>query len=224
MDSDPGWATEGAWQWGVPTGGGGLNGDPTSGYTGANVYGFNLNGDYTSNLPPTYLTTTPIDCTGRFDVQLRFQRWLGVESNFNFDEATVQVSHNGTSWTTIFSATGTGQLINDGEWTYQQFDLASIADNQPTVYIRWGMGPSDSSYNLPGWNIDDVQLFSAGCVATAGDWNGDSVVDLADFAAFAACAAGPTGGIGPTCGIFDLSPDGTVDLGDFAAFQRLFHP
>ncbi|MFP6596163.1 MAG: hypothetical protein VCC01_01790, partial [Candidatus Hydrogenedentota bacterium] len=46
MDSNPGWTTEGAWAFGTPTGGGTNSGDPTSGHTGSNVYGYNLSGDY----------------------------------------------------------------------------------------------------------------------------------------------------------------------------------
>ncbi|MBU0641390.1 MAG: hypothetical protein KKB50_21225, partial [Planctomycetes bacterium] len=48
MDTNPVWTTQGLWAWGPPTGGGGQHGgpDPTSGYTGSNVYGYNLSGDY----------------------------------------------------------------------------------------------------------------------------------------------------------------------------------
>jgi hypothetical protein len=44
LDTDPGWSTEGDWAFGKPTGDGGEYGgaDPTSGYTGDNVYGYNL--------------------------------------------------------------------------------------------------------------------------------------------------------------------------------------
>ncbi|GAG36399.1 unnamed protein product, partial [marine sediment metagenome] len=75
LDSDPGWSTEGQWQFGQPTGGGGAYGnpDPTSGYTGTNVYGVNLNGDYNHQNPggPFYLTTGPLDCSGHTDVTLK---------------------------------------------------------------------------------------------------------------------------------------------------------
>jgi hypothetical protein len=35
-----------------------------------------------------------------------------------------------------------------------------VAANQPTVYIRWGMGPITSGITYPGWNIDDIQITS----------------------------------------------------------------
>jgi murein tripeptide amidase MpaA len=221
LDIDPGWSTQGNWAWGVPAGGGSFPGDPTSGHTGANVYGYNLSGNYENSMPPTYLTTTPIDCTGRFGVELRFWRWLGVESIFAFDDATISVSNNGTDWTPLWSAAATGLYIRDEEWAFQKFDISAVADDQPTVYVRWGMGPSDGSNALPGWNIDDVVLFSKGCVATPGDFNGDTQVTAADLAAFPGCLEGPTGGVAPTCGIFDFNADGRIDLTDFASFQEV---
>ncbi|GJM24880.1 MAG: hypothetical protein DHS20C16_12950 [Phycisphaerae bacterium] len=223
FDTDPGWATEGDWAWGVPTGGGTFNGDPTSGYTGSNVYGYNLAGNYANNLPPTYLTTTSIDCTGQFGVELRFWRWLGVESAFGFDDATISVSNDGTSWTELYSAAadhiGDNGFETDTEWTHQSFDISAVADNQSTVFLRWGMGPTDGSNSLPGWNIDDVVLFAKGCVATKGDYNGDSAVDDGDAIAFPGCLQGPADSTPPGCSILDFDDNNHVDLTDFAQFQ-----
>jgi len=225
LDSDPGWAAEGAWAWGVPTGGGTFNHDPTAGHTGANVYGYNLAGNYTENMPATHLTTPAIDCAGKFDVELRFWRWLGVESAFGADDATVEVSTDGLNWTVLYSAAdehaNEAVLVLDTSWTYQVFDISSVADDQLTVYLRWGMGPTDGLPSLPGWNIDDVVLFSRSCVAIKGDFNGDSLVSVADALAFPGCLAGPTGGLPPACAIMDLDDNGRIDLLDFAAFQAL---
>jgi len=43
LDVNPGWQLEDQWEFGVPQGN---SGDPTSGYTGNNVYGYNLNGNF----------------------------------------------------------------------------------------------------------------------------------------------------------------------------------
>jgi len=162
MNTNPGWTTAGQWAFGQPTGGGSYNGDPTSGRTGNYVYGYNLNGDYSDNLPATYLTTTALDCAGLTDVSLSFWRWLGVESNSNYDEATIEVSNNGTNWSVIWRATDLGVDVADTQWVHQEFDISAIADNQSTVYIRWGMGPTDGGLTYPGWNIDDVQIVATG--------------------------------------------------------------
>ena len=156
--TNPGWTTEGDWAFGQPTGGGSHNGDPNGGYTGINVYGYNLSGDYPNQLPATYLTTTAIDCSDVYYVQLQFQRWLGVESNSNYDEATVEVSNDGINWQVVWRATDTGDAVSDAEWHLQTFDISGVADNQPTIYVRWGMGPTDYGLTYPGWNIDDIQI------------------------------------------------------------------
>ena len=64
---------------GVPTGGGGEYGgpDPTSGFTGANVYGYNLAGDYANSIPAESLTSTPIDLTGTTGARLTGAGWGG---------------------------------------------------------------------------------------------------------------------------------------------------
>lgn len=74
LSTNPGWSTQGQWAWGQPTGGGGQYGnpDPTGGYTGPNVYGYNLFGDYTNNMPEYALTTPAIDCSELTRVTLRF--------------------------------------------------------------------------------------------------------------------------------------------------------
>ena len=159
--SDPGWSTQGLWAYGQPTGGGGDHGgpDPTSGYTGPSVYGYNLNGDYENNLPERHLTTAAIDCSGRTNVHLSFWRWLGVERPA-YDHAYLRVSNNGTTWHTIWE---NGMEITDSDWNYQQFDISDYAADQPSVYIRWTMGTTDSSWRYCGWNIDDVELSTFEC-------------------------------------------------------------
>ena len=161
MDSNPGWTTQGLWAFGSPSGGGGQYGgpDPTSGYDGPNVYGYNLSGDYENSMPERHLTTTAIDCSGRDNVYLSFQRWLGVEQPL-YDHAYLRVSNNGTTWTTIWD---NDVETADTSWQLQQFDISAYAANQSAVYIRWTMGTTDSSWQYCGWNIDEVRLSSFGC-------------------------------------------------------------
>ncbi len=157
MDTNPGWTLNADWQWGTPIGGGSHNYDPTSGYTGNNVIGYNLSGDYPNRLRNTrYATTGPIDCRGYENIVLRFYRWLGVESS-SYDHANLQVSNNGTTWTDVW--VHSGSAISDSSWLYLEYNLPSaVVDNQQTVYLRWGMGTTDFSITYPGWNIDDVEL------------------------------------------------------------------
>ncbi len=165
FDSDPGWTISGQWAFGQPTGqGGGITGffpDPTSGHTGSNVYGVNLNGNYsTAPSPPYYLTTGPIDCSGRSHVALKFWRWLNSDyPSYVYD--TVEVSSDGVTWTVLWS---NPSYVADGSWTQQKYSISSVADNQAAVYIRWGyhVGHIYQSGIWPcsGWNIDDVEVVS----------------------------------------------------------------
>lgn len=156
MDTDPSWVLDEGWAWGTPTGSGSWNGDPSSGFTGENVIGFQLEGDYDNDIPNTlYATTQAIDCQGYRNIRLSFRRWLGIESPYDYAE--IQVSNDGSNWVDLWT-TGHSHVSDDA---WQNIDIAvpsSVADGQPTVYFRWGIGPTDESVTYPGWNIDDVQV------------------------------------------------------------------
>ncbi|MBU0717407.1 MAG: immune inhibitor A, partial [Planctomycetes bacterium] len=181
LNSDPGWATEGDWAWGEPTGSGGAYGspDPTSGYTGRFVYGYNLNGDYPNDLPERNLTSTPISCTGLHDVHLSFWRWLGVEQPA-YDHAYVQVSNDGVNWAVVWE---NDVEIADSSWVFQEFDISAVADGQPAVQLRWTMGETDGGWTYCGWNIDDITIQGVAYVGGENDCNNNAVPDDCDIIA-----------------------------------------
>ena len=41
------------------------------------------------------------------------------------------------------------------------YDISDVADGEETVYLRWGMGPTDEFVTYPGWNLDDIQIWAA---------------------------------------------------------------
>ncbi len=161
MDTDPGWTGDGSWAFGQPAGNGGSSGnpDPSSGFTGSNVYGYNLSGDYSDGMSERHLTTAAIDCTGFSDVSLKFQSWLGVEE-YQYDRAYLKVSNDGSNWTTLFSNPTSNMTA--GAWEVMEYDISEWADDQATVYIRWTQGTSDGSVTYCGWNIDDVEIWAIG--------------------------------------------------------------
>jgi hypothetical protein len=57
-----------------------------------------------------------------------------------------------------------GGSMSDAAWVAQEFDISSVADNQPTVYLRWTMGTTDGSVVYCGWNIDDIEIWGLGTV------------------------------------------------------------
>lgn len=159
LDTDPGWSTSGAWAFGTPLGQGSHNRDPASGYTGDNVYGYNLAGDYTNDMAETSLTTSAFDFSTLTNTSIGFWRWLGLESS-NYDHAAFQISTNGTTWIDLWTH-GSGSF-SDTAWSYHNYDISQYADNAPAVQFRWVMGETDISVTYPGWNIDDVVVRGTG--------------------------------------------------------------
>jgi hypothetical protein len=186
LDSNPRWniTPGGQWAFGHPTGRGGTYygyPDPDAGATGTNVYGVNLNGDY-STTPggPYYLTAGPLDFTGIEDVILKFQRWLNTDIG-SYARATVQASSNGVDWVSLWQNPSSAAITDDA-WSEQVFDLSAVADHRPAVYIRWGYKIENYAYPYSGWNIDDVELWGLDVEPDQGDLDGDSDVDLDDLA------------------------------------------
>ncbi len=225
FDANPGWTTQDLWAFGQPTGGGGEYGgpDPTSGYTGPYVYGYNLSGDYQNNLPERHLTSTPIDCTGKYGVRLNFWRWLGVEQP-QYDHAYVRVSNNGTSWTTVWENSAT---ISDTAWQPMNLDISAVADNKPAVYLRWTMGTTDGAWRYCGWNIDDVRLSALICEPpwVVGDMNCDGTVSFADINPFVQALTDPAAWqqTYPDCPLSngDINGNGTFGFDDINPFVAL---
>lgn len=160
FDSDPGWSTQGEWEFGDPNGDGGEsdgNPDPSSGYTGNNVYGVNLGGDYSTTVTGAYryVTTTAIDCTVRTNVELRFWRWLNTDLPA-YAPAIIEVSDNNSDWSPIWVSSGE---ITDSMWNQQIYDVSAYADGESTFYIRWGYEIKDFAFAYSGWNIDDIELW-----------------------------------------------------------------
>lgn len=228
LDVNPGWSVQGLWAFGRPTGGGGEYGgpDPTSGYTNLYVYGYNLNGDYENNLPERHLTSTPINCTGRHGVRLTFWRWLGVEQP-TYDRAYIRVSNNGTTWTTVWQ---NATEIADRSWQFMDLDISSVANNQPTVYLRWTMGPTDSAWRYCGWNIDDIRLTALRCTPPflLGDLNCDGVTNTFDIDPFVLAITNPAAYAQayPNCDInaADCNQDGQINAFDIDAFVAVITP
>jgi subtilisin family serine protease len=199
MDTNPGWSYGIGWEYGVPLGGGSgttlqPGSDPTSGFTGANVIGYNLAGNYSASTPRRNMVTRypdgqggfiGLDCSNLHTVELHFMRWLGVESR-TWDSAQIEVSNDGVNYTVIWT-NPFGINIVDDSWVPQVFDISAIADHQPNVYIRFVMGATDGTQQLFGWNIDDLEIWGIADTTMGGAccYNGA----CSDVASAAACDA-----------------------------------
>ncbi|MEM9558873.1 MAG: proprotein convertase P-domain-containing protein [Planctomycetota bacterium] len=214
FESDPGWAREGSWDFGTPTGSGGAGSsgpDPTNGFTGDNVFGNNLSGNYASNLPVEYLTTDPINVEGETGLAIQFRRWLGMESS-SFDQAGVEARADGGAWELVWAHEGGS--FGDDAWTLQSYDVSQF-DGASTIEIRWYLGPTDTSVTYPGWNLDDVEVRADSPVGSAFDFSAGNGLDVFDVIEYLALfdAGNPLADLDAN-GVFDIF-DVILLLGEF---------
>lgn len=213
LDSDPGWTMEGEWAFGQPTGQGGTtygNPDPSSGATGSNVLGVNLDGDYSLNVGgPWSLTTSAIDCSTYTDTGVSFERWLNCDYQ-SYVINRFEISVDGETWSVLWENSSSAETA-DGGWAPQEFDISAIADGQPSVSLRWTHAVSDYAYAYSGWNIDDIVIIAVDGNDTepcAGDLDGSDEVGTDDLLAV-------IGDFGCTSGCSaDVTGDGIVDTND----------
>lgn len=163
FDRDPGWSRTGEWAFGPPQGkGGGEHGcpDPVGGYTGPNVFGVNLDGNYVST-PGLMcsLIAGPFDLSNYKEVRLRFRRWLNTDEPA-FVKVGINTSIGKTVWRPepLWQHTGSSP-ITDCQWQEVEYPLGSQADGQPAVYLQWWYQVlQERPYSYSGWNLDDIQL------------------------------------------------------------------
>lgn len=208
MDSDPGYASSGLWEFGVPSG----PGAPASGATGDFVYATDLDAEYPNNSPVETLDAGPFDLSAVFNATFSFQQWLAIE-NDTWDDAAVRMSTDGgATWQPLWVHDAPTQQPDS--WTLREFDISSAAGSAD-VRFRWEIGPTDGSATYAGFHIDDVEI--RGLVASTppacpGDVTGDGQTDVSDFFALG-------GNFGTTSGATradgDLDGDGAVDVSDF---------
>lgn len=120
-----------------------------------------FNGIFTHN---SILQSTPIDCTDKAEVWLKFETHIGVFTLPTANNAVVEVSTDSNAWTRfdfIDLAPIIQQEPNPGiaGWSlnphYAIIDISSVAANQGKVFIRWRWRGESEYY----WAIDDVALF-----------------------------------------------------------------
>ena len=114
--------------------------------------------------------------------------------------------------------------ISDSDWSLQTYDLSATADDQSTVYVRWGYEIGSGAYAYSGWNIDDVQIAAVPSFEW-GDVNCDGSINNFDIDAFVAALTDPSGYAAtyPDCNrtLADCDRNGGVDNFDIDAFVDL---
>jgi PKD repeat protein len=147
LDDSPGWELTGTWAFGAPLG---SCGDPTTAYSGTNVYGTALTTCYTSSSTSTL--TTPVFTLHDTPAQdLTFARWVRVETGYDVAEVLLG---EGNKWTSLWSSKNRGE-VKDTAWVLERFDLSRFAGK--SVRLRWSL-TTDSWVTDGGWNLDDARV------------------------------------------------------------------
>jgi hypothetical protein len=172
-----GQATAPTWECGATTAFG-----PGVGETG--VWGTALDANY-SNTESSVLLSPEIDLTamcGNEGVTMTIRHWYDfADLSTNADGGIVQVSTDGTTWTTIAPTEGqaystnditseyppvnegpgfSAQALNEGMWLTSTFDISAYND-QTAFQVRFVFG-SDTSSVAPGWYIDTFTIQGMG--------------------------------------------------------------
>ncbi|MBT8485154.1 MAG: hypothetical protein KJO43_06210 [Phycisphaerae bacterium] len=209
FESDLGWTVEnidlddGAWERGVPIGGGD-RGDPADHFDGSGNCYLTDNVDDNSDVDggPTRLISPALDTSGLANPHVRYARWF---TNDDGDEDRMDVhlsSNDGASWTLVESVPDTAGWV---ERTVAVADFVEVTDS---VRVRFSATDNPNNSVTEG-GIDGIAIVDIGCGKTIpGDVDGDGDVDFTDLLAVISSW-------GPCVGCpADINGDGVVDFTD----------
>lgn len=161
FEQDQGWTvqnfdlTDGAWERGVPVGGGD-RGDPAGDFdlSGQCMLTANRDGNSDVDGGPTVLISPTIDLSDAIDPILTYARWFSVD-NGDDDRLDVEISNdNGNSWTLVESAG------NWPGWFQQAVHVIDFVELSSQVKVRFSVSdnPNDSIVEaaVDGFSISDV--------------------------------------------------------------------
>ncbi|MGJ8636804.1 MAG: choice-of-anchor B family protein [Phycisphaerales bacterium] len=224
FQTNAGWSVsgsvdDGAWERGVPNGGGG-RGDPAADFDGSGFCYLTDNEEGNSDVDggTTTLTSPSMDATGEGTPVLSYALWYSNNIGATDDTMFVDISNNnGSNWQTL-DTIGPGHPNAGGGWNVYTFDLSEIFTAPSTqVRIRFRAGDTGEGSVVEA-GVDAVKIELASCVDAPdciADINGDGVLDFFDISAFLTAF----GAQDPSA---DFSGDGAFDFFDISGFLTAF--
>ena len=138
FETNTGWTvqnttlTAGAWERGVPAGGG-LRGDPPTDYDGSGQCYLTGNaiGDSDVDGGPTRLISPTFNLSDGQFYQISYARWF-TNDNHDADRLTVEISNNnGSNWVTVES------VPNAAGWVYRTFNVSDFITPTAQMKVRF---------------------------------------------------------------------------------------
>ncbi len=108
-------------------------------------------GDYANDVSTALVLAQPLDLTAAMAAYLTF--WHKYDIETGYDNGYVQVSTDGTQWTTLRTYTG-----HENTWQPETLDLTGYVGD--SVWIRF-LFTSDYSVTYDGWYVDDVAVLAS---------------------------------------------------------------
>ncbi|MFH2144143.1 MAG: T9SS type A sorting domain-containing protein [Bacteroidota bacterium] len=129
-----------------------LNGTGTTFSDGYAIVDSDVNGG-AGGAENCVLTSQAINCTGQSYVWLKFNEFF---RQFGASTGHVEVSNNGSTWTTVYSAE-TGLAANESTANphFVDVDVSAYAANQATFYVRFHWTGNYDYY----WIVDDIDVY-----------------------------------------------------------------
>ena len=158
-ETDGGLTAQGDWEWGVPLG----IPAPTN---GSRVWATRLDGNYTA-MGSSSLIWGPVSVDLSGPRRLEFLQYHDFVEGI--DGGQVQISANGSSWSTASPAQGYGGIVvaafadraftgRSGGWERVVVALDRFQGSQ--IWVRW-QARASGGVQAPGWYLDDPQIVSA---------------------------------------------------------------
>jgi hypothetical protein len=133
-------------------------------------------------------------------------------------------THKAVAATLIMTALAFGSAARASDYDLSWFtlDCGGGYSAGGDFELEGTIGQSDAGPAAAGMSGGTFEL--VGGFWSAVDSCSGAALNLAAYANFAACLAGPDISTGPACTCLDLDADGDADLRDFAKFQVNFAP